>query len=57
MKSPETVKPDPKLVPMELLSQLIEAGWGDVPRTKIPEDWRTRKPPTVFHPTITRTNK
>lgn len=32
------------LVPMEFLDELIRAGWGEVPREKIPENWRETKP-------------
>lgn len=27
--------------------ELIAAGWGDVPRSEIPPDWRTCKPPSA----------
>lgn len=26
------------------LDELIEAGYGDIPQTQIPVDWRTRRP-------------
>jgi hypothetical protein len=29
----------------ELLDALIAAGWGEVPRAKIPENWRELPPP------------
>lgn len=35
------------LDPMELLDEMIQRGWGSVPRTKIPEDWRERTPPAT----------
>ena len=38
---------EPKSSAMEATEeQLIAAGWGDVPRSKIPADWRTRTAPT-----------
>ncbi len=30
--------------PMHELDALIAGGWGNVPQTRIPPDWRTRKP-------------
>ena len=30
---------------MDALDELIEAGWGDVPREQIPDDWRSRPRP------------
>jgi hypothetical protein len=30
------------------LTEMIEAGWGDVPRDHIPPDWRTKKAPRQY---------
>jgi hypothetical protein len=33
-------RPKVALTPMETLSELTAAGWGDTPQCKIPENWR-----------------
>lgn len=34
-----------ELLPIAELDELIRAGWGDVKRSKIPENWRDHTPP------------
>jgi len=48
---PDSLRPMPddnvngvfvQLTPLQDLDLMIENGWGDTPRNKIPNDWRTR---------------
>lgn len=38
------------MLPIETLDEMIARGWGDVPRDKIPDNWRDSPPGTRTYP-------
>jgi hypothetical protein len=44
-KAFEAKQLNPGLLPMSELDAMSAMGWGDTPRSKIPDDWREKRGP------------